>query len=148
MWLSTLGAITSLLLLFGMAVYIQPVWWICQSCVTPAVSEIIHVLPCKIALNWGNRSVEAWYRTLIKFTAREREQSARHLHMGTGPSRQRGLWWKSLINILIHHLACWYCHTLKIALSDPLTMKMVIGCGDELLDTGVKRLVRSSHTGL
>lgn len=137
MWLSAPATVTLPLPFFGIDVYIQPAWWICQSCVTPAVSEIVHLLPCKIALNWGNPSVETWYSSLIKFTAWEREQSARHLHMDTGP---RGLQWTSLINILIYHQACWYCHTLKIALSDPLTMRMVIGCGDALLLTGVKRL--------
>lgn len=65
-----------------------------------------------------------------------------HLHMDTDPSRT------SLINILIYHQACWYCHTLKIALSDRLTMKMVIGCGDLLLHNGVKRLLRKSLSGL
>lgn len=74
MWLSVPATVTLPLPLFGIDVYIQPDWWICQSCVTPAVSEIVHLLPCKIALNWGNPSVEARHGTLINFTAREREQ--------------------------------------------------------------------------
>lgn len=145
MWLSVPATVTLPLPLFGIDVYIQPDWWICQSCVTPAVSEIVHLLPCKIALNWGNPSVEARHGTLINFTAREREQSVMHLHMDAGPHWQRRLRWTSLINILIHHQACWYCHTLKVALSDPLTMKIVIGFGDALLHTV---LLRISHTGL
>ena len=48
------------------------------------MSEIVHLLSCKIALNWGNPSVEDWCRTLIKFTASEKEQSARYLHMDAG----------------------------------------------------------------
>lgn len=59
--------------LSGIDVYIQPDWWICQSCVTPAVSEIVHLPPCKIALNWGNPSVAAPHGALINFTARRRE---------------------------------------------------------------------------
>lgn len=90
MWLSPPANVTLPLPLFGMDVYIQPAWWICQSCVTAAVSEIVHLLPCKIALNWGNPSVEARCRTLIKFTASEREQSARHLHMDAGPDTTEG----------------------------------------------------------
>lgn len=112
--------------LFGMDVYIQPAWWICQSCVTPALSEIVHLLPCKIALNWGNPSEEAWYRTLIKFTTREKELGARHLHRDAGRSWKSGLWWKSFINILIYQHPCWYCHSVKIALRDSLTMKWLL----------------------
>lgn len=99
--------------LSGIDVYIQPDWWICQSCVTPAVSEIVHLPPCKIALNWGNPSVAAPRGALINFTARRREPSVMHLHTDAGPHRQRRLWRTSLVNILIHRQACWYCHTLK-----------------------------------
>lgn len=55
----------------------------------PAESEIVHLLPCKIAINWGYPSVEIWYRTLIRFTAMEREYSARYLYMDTSPFLHR-----------------------------------------------------------
>lgn len=86
MWLSVPARVTLLLPFSGIDVYIQPDWWICQSCVTPAVSAIVHLLPCKIELKWGNPSVEAPRWTLIKFTARRREAECDAFAYGCRPS--------------------------------------------------------------
>lgn len=54
--------------------------------ITPAVSVIAHLLPCKIALKWGNPSVEALCWTLIKFTARRRDAECDAFAYGRWPS--------------------------------------------------------------
>lgn len=54
--------------------------------ITPAVSVIVHLLPCKIALKWGNPSVQAPCWTLIKFTARRRDAECDAFAYGCWPS--------------------------------------------------------------
>lgn len=71
-------------------------------------SQIIHLLPFEIPLNWSTLSAAPGNRTLIHFTVRETELRARYLHVDAGAASQMEPSWRSLINILSYHKACWY----------------------------------------